>query len=97
MGFYKSKEFIEFIEKYKNIYNIPMIYLEEKKGIGTAGGLRLYYDTIIEGNPDEFIIINGDICCNHPLNEMYKLHENNKNALVMMGVSLKNLAHEMYY
>lgn len=96
MGFFRSEIFNPFIEEYKEIYKVPITYIQEKRGIGTAGGLRLYYDRILEGNPDVLMIINGDICCKHPINEMYEMLKINPLTLVMMGVSITDMSQKMY-
>lgn len=96
MGFFRSEIFDPFIKNYKEVYNIPLTYIQEKRGIGTAGGLRLYNDRILEGNPDVIIIINGDICCKHPITEMYEMLKINPLSLVMMGVSITDLSQNMY-
>lgn len=50
-------------------------YLQEFTVLGTAGGLYHFRDQIRIGNPDAFFVMNGDVCADFPLEELYKFHK----------------------
>lgn len=55
--------------------------------LGTAGGLYHFRDQIRMGNPDAFFVMNGDVCADFPLEQLYQFHkakpaEYNTKALV---------------
>lgn len=62
-------------------------YLQEFTALGTAGGLFHFRDQIRSGNPDAFFVMNGDVCADFPLDELYAFHKNKRpQALVtVMG------------
>lgn len=62
-------------------------YLQEFTVLGTAGGLYHFRDQIRMGNPDAFFVMNGDVCADFPLEQLYQFHKqqpekNNTKALV---------------
>uniref|UniRef100_V5GWX6 Mannose-1-phosphate guanyltransferase alpha-A n=1 Tax=Anoplophora glabripennis TaxID=217634 RepID=V5GWX6_ANOGL len=57
-------------------YNVTIKYLQEFIALGTAGGLySTFRDQIRYGNPDAFFVMNGDICADFPLGELYRFHK----------------------
>lgn len=42
--------------------------------LGTAGGMYHFRDQIRTGNPTAFFVLNGDVCSDFPLTELYKFH-----------------------
>lgn len=57
-------------------------YLQEFTALGTAGGLYHFRDQIRYGNPDAFFVLNGDVCADFPLQELYEFHKQLDNPLV---------------
>lgn len=43
--------------------------------LGTAGGMYHFRDHIRAGNPDAFFVLNGDVCSDFPLNDLYQFHK----------------------
>lgn len=43
--------------------------------LGTAGGMYHFRDQIRAGNPTAFFVLNGDVCSDFPLNELYEFHK----------------------
>ena len=50
-------------------------YLQEYTTLGTAGGLYHFRDQLLSGQPEGFLVFNGDICCKFPLAEMLEFHK----------------------
>lgn len=57
-------------------------YLQEFTPLGTGGGLYHFRDQVRAGNPSAFFLLNGDVCADFPLKELWKFHEERPNALV---------------
>lgn len=51
-------------------------YLQEFTSLGTAGGIYQFRDQMLSGSPDLLFVMNGDVCCDLPLEEMVKFHKN---------------------
>lgn len=49
-------------------------YLQEFTMLGTAGGMYHFRDQIRAGNPTAFFVMNGDVCADFPLQELYDFH-----------------------
>lgn len=43
--------------------------------LGTAGGMYHFRDQIRAGNPTAFFVLNGDVCSDFPLKELYAFHK----------------------
>ncbi|GME68799.1 unnamed protein product [Ambrosiozyma monospora] len=83
IGFYEPSVFTEFISAFnaKMKYqrrNCSIKYLKEFKALGTAGGLYFFREEIMKGNPDNFLVIHGDIVCEFPLSEIIDFYEAKK-------------------
>lgn len=66
-------------------------YLQEFAVLGTAGGLYHFRDQIRMGNPDAFFVMNGDVCADFPLQELFDSHREqpakcNAKALVIIYI-----------
>nr|CAH7738314.1 unnamed protein product [Callosobruchus chinensis] len=89
IGFYPVTQIQPFVNEMQNQYNIIIRYLQEFTALGTAGGLFHFRDQIRCGNPDAFFVLNGDVCADFPLAELYQFHKEqptkcNNTALVTM-------------
>lgn len=65
-------------------------YLQEYTALGTAGGLYHFRDQILAGNPENFFVMNADVCGDFPLADMLDFHKNNAG-----GVNFTILATEV--
>lgn len=59
-------------------------YLQEFTMLGTAGGMYHFRDQIRAGNPTAFFVLNGDVCSDFPLEELYNFHKS-KNGEAEVG------------
>ncbi|XP_074646644.1 mannose-1-phosphate guanylyltransferase regulatory subunit alpha-A-like isoform X2 [Tubulanus polymorphus] len=76
IGFYQPNEALSrFILSSQKEFKIQIRYLQEYNALGTAGGLYHFRDQILSGNPNYFFILNADVCCDFPLNEMLEFHQ----------------------
>lgn len=62
-------------------FAVPNRYLQEFTPLGTGGGLYHFRDQVRAGNPSAFFLLNGDVCADFPLKELWSFHEG-ANALV---------------
>jgi mannose-1-phosphate guanylyltransferase len=67
LGFYEEREFTIFTSRISAEIGCPVRYLKEPKGLGSAGGLHAFRDTLVEDSPSYVIVINGDVCSSFPL------------------------------
>lgn len=83
IGYYPASHLQQFVNDMQLQYNIAIKYLQEFTALGTAGGLYHFRDQIRSGSPDAFFVLNGDVCADFPLKEMYEFHrERSATALV---------------
>lgn len=57
------------------VYFVHCSYLQEFTMLGTAGGMYHFRDQIRAGNPTAFFVLNGDVCSDFPLNDLYEFHK----------------------
>lgn len=86
IGYYDESVFRDFIKDAASEFpGLTIKYLREYKALGTAGGLYHFRDAILKGRPERLFVLNSDVCCSFPLNEMLKMF-NDKNAeAVILG------------
>ncbi len=93
VGYYDESVFRDFIkDSAKAFPHISVKYLREYTALGTAGGLYHFRDAILKGRPDRFFVLNADVCCSFPLNEMLKLFEEKDAEAVILGTRVSNEA-----
>lgn len=93
VGYYEEAVFKDFIKDAAKDYpHISIRYLREYIALGTAGGLYHFRDAILKGKPDRFFVLNADVCCSFPLNDMLKLFEDNNAEAVILGTRVSNEA-----
>ncbi|KAI9893643.1 MAG: Proteasome subunit alpha type-2 [Vezdaea aestivalis] len=93
LGFYEASVFHEFIkDSAKEFPQLKLTYLREYQALGTAGGLYHFRDNILKGGPERFFVLNVDVCCSFPLNDMLKLFEEKDAEAVIMGTRVSQEA-----
>ena len=91
VGYYDESVFRDFIkDSAKEFPQIRLQYLREYQALGTAGGLYHFRDAILKGGPDRFFVLNADVCCSFPLNDMLKLFEEKDAEAVILGTRVSN-------
>lgn len=86
IGYYDEAVFRDFIKDSSLEFPLLAIkYLREYQALGTAGGLYHFRDAILKGRPDSFFVLNADVCCSFPLNEMMRLFEDKDAEAVILG------------
>lgn len=91
VGYYDDTVFRDFIkDSAKEFPKIKIIYLREYQALGTAGGLYHFRDAILKGGPERFFVLNADVCCSFPLNEMLRLFEEKDAEAVILGTRVSN-------
>ena len=63
-------------------------YLREYQALGTAGGLYLFRDAILKGDPKTIIVMHSDVCCSFPLEDMLKMHIEQEAIGTMLGTKV---------
>ncbi|RYP22765.1 hypothetical protein DL767_008992 [Monosporascus sp. MG133] len=86
IGYYDETVFKDFIKEAASEFpNLPIKYLREYQALGTAGGLYHFRDAILKGRPERIFVLNSDVCCSFPLNEMAKLFDDKDAEAVILG------------
>jgi len=84
LGFYPAHEMSSFIQNMEQEHGVSIRYLQEYAPLGTAGGIYHFRDQIRAGNPEAFIVMNGDVCAEFPLTKMLEFHRSHKNAVATL-------------
>jgi len=93
VGYYEEGVFRDFIKDCSRTHpHISIRYLREYQALGTAGGLYHFRDAILKGRPDRFFVLNADVCCSFPLEQMLKLFEEKDAEAVILGTRVSNEA-----
>lgn len=91
IGYYDESVFRDFIkDSAKEFPQFKIQYLREYQALGTAGGLYHFRDAILKGKPQRFFVLNADVCCSFPLNDMLKLFDDKDAEAVILGTRLSN-------
>ncbi|PQE17733.1 GDP-mannose pyrophosphorylase a protein [Rutstroemia sp. NJR-2017a BVV2] len=86
IGYYDESVFRDFIKDAAHEFpQIKIVYLREYQALGTAGGLYHFRDAILKGRPERFFVLNADVCCSFPLNDMLSLFESKDAEAVILG------------
>jgi len=86
IGYYEESVFRNFIrDSSVEFPNLSIKYLREYQALGTAGGLYHFRDAILKGRPERIFVLNSDVCCSFPLNEMLKLSVEKDAEAVILG------------
>lgn len=86
IGYYEESVFRDFIKDASTEFpHLSIKYLREYQALGTAGGLYHFRDAILKGRPEHIFVLNSDVCCSFPLNEMLKLSEEKDAEAVILG------------
>ncbi|XP_065171409.1 mannose-1-phosphate guanyltransferase alpha-A [Atheta coriaria] len=82
IGYYPITQIQGFINDMQNQYHVNIRYLQEFTALGTAGGIYHFRDQIRLGNPSAFFVMNGDVCADFPLVDLYKFHKHSGPACI---------------
>jgi len=87
IGFYNEKDssWQEFINTTCSQLGVPIRFLKEDSRLGTAGGLRKFKDQILEGNPENVILMHCDIFCAFPIRELMEFHRTHGKECSILG------------
>ncbi|KAL4716518.1 hypothetical protein ACJJTC_015946 [Scirpophaga incertulas] len=86
IGSYTTNVMSQFISDMQKEFHVILRYLQEFSPLGTGGSLYHFRDQIRAGSPSAFFLLNGDVCADFPLEELWKFHAEKQNALVtIMG------------
>ncbi|KAK7756320.1 hypothetical protein SLS62_001546 [Diatrype stigma] len=89
IGYYDEAVFKDFIKEAATEFpNLPIKYLREYQALGTAGGLYHFRDAILKGRPERIFVLNSDVCCSFPLNEMAKLFDDKDAEAIILGTRI---------
>lgn len=91
VGFFENSVFDRFLtETQMEFPHISIRYLREYQALGTGGGLYHFRDEILRGNPDYFFVLNADIACSFPLEDILKFHIAKGGAATLMGFHVES-------
>ncbi|RKU49056.1 Proteasome subunit alpha type-2 [Coniochaeta pulveracea] len=93
IGYYEESVFRDFIKDASTEFpNLSIKYLREYQALGTAGGLYHFRDAILKGSPQHIFVLNSDVCCSFPLNEMLKMFREKDAEAVILGTRVSEEA-----
>ncbi|CAK7222816.1 hypothetical protein SBRCBS47491_004991 [Sporothrix bragantina] len=93
IGYYDESVFRDFIKDAASEFpNLSIKYLREYQALGTAGGLYHFRDAILKGRPERLFVLNSDVCCSFPLNEMLKMFTEKDAEAVILGTRVSQEA-----
>ncbi|CAK7269198.1 hypothetical protein SEPCBS57363_003479 [Sporothrix epigloea] len=93
IGYYDESVFRDFIKDAASEFpNLSIKYLREYQALGTAGGLYHFRDAILKGRPERLFVLNSDVCCSFPLNEMLKMFTEKDAEAVILGTRVSEEA-----
>ncbi|CAN8273051.1 unnamed protein product [Cochlearia groenlandica] len=75
IGFYEEREFALYVSSISSELKVPVRYLKEDKPHGSAGALYYFRDRIMEENPSHVFLLNFDVCCSFPLENILDAHQ----------------------
>ena len=67
LGFYEERDFAPYLATMSAEVGVPVRYLCESRGHGSAGGLHQFRDTLLQEDPGSMFLLNCDVCCAFPL------------------------------
>lgn len=85
-------DLVPFVRDVSARYNVKVTYLQEYKALGTAGGIYHFRDQIKKGHSENFFVLNADVCCDFPLQEMLNSHLSHAdpyNNITIMGTKVE--------
>jgi mannose-1-phosphate guanylyltransferase len=89
IGFFEATLFQPFINEAASTFpSIPVRYLREYQSLGTAGGLYMFREQILKGDPQIIFLMHGDVCSPFPLNEMLNFHLSHKGTCTILGTKV---------
>ncbi|RIB15390.1 nucleotide-diphospho-sugar transferase [Gigaspora rosea] len=89
IGFYEDSVFQRFIDDAaRDFPQIYVRYLREYQSLGTAGGLYHFRDEIQKNDPRQIFVLNADVACSFPLNDMVKFHNTHRGLCTILGTKV---------
>lgn len=90
IGYYDESVFRDFIKDCSKTFpSISVKYLREYQALGTAGGLYHFRDIILKGGPERLFVLNADVCCSFPLEQMLQMLDDKNAEAVILGTRVE--------
>eukprot|EP00741_Cyanophora_paradoxa_P001926 tig00000523_g1865.t1 len=70
---YQPELMMDFLAKYSKDLGVKITCSQETEPLGTAGPLALARDKLNDGDP--FFVLNSDVSCDYPLEDLLKFHK----------------------
>ena len=67
IGFYEERDFGQYLASVSAELGVPVRYLWEFRGHGSAGGLHQFRSVILADQPKAVFVLYCDVCCTWPL------------------------------
>ncbi|KAK9104578.1 hypothetical protein Scep_021422 [Stephania cephalantha] len=72
---YQPEVMMSFLKDFESKLGIKITCSRETEPLGTAGPLALARDKLIDESGDPFFVLNSDVICEYPLEQMIKFHK----------------------
>lgn len=97
IGSYTTTHMAQFVSDMQKEYHIIIRYLQEFTPLGTGGGLYHFRDQVRAGSPSAFFLLNGDVCADFPLKQLWYFHQEKPEALVTIMGTEATHEQSVYY
>lgn len=90
IGFYQPNESLNrFLTSTQQEFKIPVRYLQEYAALGTGGGIYHFRDQILSGSPQQFFVLNADVCSEFPLEDMlcFQKEHGDSNSFIILATT----------
>ncbi|CAG8445862.1 14603_t:CDS:2 [Ambispora leptoticha] len=89
IGFFEDSVMTRFLEDAaRDFPKMNVRYLREYQALGTAGGLYHFRDEILRGDPQQLFVLNADVACSFPLNDMMQFHNKHRGLCTILGTKV---------
>lgn len=75
-------------------------YLQEYAALGTGGGIYHFRDQILSGSPQQFFVLNADVCSEFPLEDMLRFQKEHGDAhsfIILATTVINTHTHTLSY
>ncbi|ELT91800.1 hypothetical protein CAPTEDRAFT_169555 [Capitella teleta] len=86
-----------FLNTMQQDFKILIRYLQEYTALGTGGGMYHFRDQINSGNPNLLFVLNADVCCDFPLQEMIDFQRESSAEFVILGTEVATRQQSLNY
>ncbi|EFJ20705.1 hypothetical protein SELMODRAFT_168373 [Selaginella moellendorffii] len=81
---YQPEVMLSFLKDFEAKLGVKITCSQEREPMGTAGPLALARDKLLDGSGEPFFVLNSDVICEYPLEQMIAFHKQHKGEASIM-------------